>query len=65
MKKNIGEQDKAVRLLLGVVIVGLGFFSQSWLGLIGLIIIATALMNYCPLYHILGKSTWKPPIKPE
>ena len=50
MKKNIGKTDKIVRIVVGLVIGGLGIYFKSWLGLIGLIPILTALSGFCPLY---------------
>jgi hypothetical protein len=50
MKPNIGSSDKTIRLILGAVILLVGIFFQSWWGLLGLIPIATALVNFCPLY---------------
>ena len=60
MKKNIGRTDKWVRIVLGVVLLALVVVVQSgwrWLGLIGFIPLLTALLNYCPLYALLGIST--------
>lgn len=65
MKQNIGDTDKIIRLLVGLVIVGLGIYFKSWLGIIGIVPIITALLNYCPGYHLLGRSTSKTPAKPE
>ena len=59
MKKNIGNADKIVRILLGVVIILSGIIFNSWLGLIGIIPLGTALFEFCPLYMILGVSTQK------
>lgn len=62
MKKNIGNVDKWVRILLGVILLSLIFLIQNnwrWLGLIGLILLATAFLNFCPLYALLGISTSK------
>jgi hypothetical protein len=58
MKKNIGKTDKIIRIVLGVVIlsqtvVGLG---SLW-GLIGLVLIVTALIDFCPAYTLLGINT--------
>jgi len=58
MKKNIGKTDKIIRILLGVVIlsqtvIGLG---SLW-GLIGLVLIVTALIDFCPAYTVLGINT--------
>jgi hypothetical protein len=59
MTANIGSADKVIRLVLGVVIVLLGVYFQSWWGLVGLIPIGTAFMNFCPLYVPFKISTKK------
>ncbi len=59
MKKNVGSADKVVRIILGVLILGWGIVGQSWLGLIGIVPLATALMGSCPVYSLLGLSTEK------
>lgn len=57
MKANIGKTDKAIRIVLGGVIIGAGIYYQSWWGLIGLVPVATALINFCPLYAPFKIST--------
>lgn len=57
MKCNVGKTDRIVRIIIGLGIVGAGFYFQSWLGLIGLIPLVTAAMGWCPLYLPLGVST--------
>ena len=59
MKKNVGGIDKTVRIAAGVVIIILGIVYNSWWGLIGLIPLATGLINSCPLYMPFGISTCK------
>lgn len=59
MKKNVGKIDKAIRLIAGLIVGGLGIYYQSWWGLIGIIPIATSLMSFCPFYPILGIKTNK------
>ena len=59
MKKNVGSADKIIRIVLGVLILGWGIFAQSWLGLIGIVPLATGLMASCPAYSLLGLSTDK------
>lgn len=62
MKKNVGHVDKWIRIALGVVLLLLIFVVKSdwrWLGLIGIIPLATALLNFCPLYALFGISTNK------
>lgn len=46
---NVGKIDKSVRLIIGVVIAALGFYYQSWWGLVAIIPILTAILGFCPL----------------
>ncbi|MBZ0265325.1 DUF2892 domain-containing protein [bacterium] len=57
MSLNVGSVDKFFRVLMGVIIVMLGSFNQSWLGLIGFYPILTGLTSWCPLYRSLHIST--------
>lgn len=59
MQKNIGSIDKTVRLLAGLAIIGAGVYFQSWWGAVGLVLVATAAMSWCPPYALLGISTCK------
>lgn len=60
MNKNIGSVDRWIRIIVGVVLIALAVTGTigAW-GWIGIIPIATALINFCPLYRILGFSTNK------
>ena len=49
MNKNVGSLDKTIRLVVGVLIIVVGFMNESLLGAIGLIPILTALISWCPL----------------
>lgn len=59
MKLNVGKTDKIIRIVLGIVIGALGFYLKSWWGLIGIVLIGTALINWCPLYFPFKISTRK------
>jgi hypothetical protein len=59
MKTNIGIADRIIRLIIGFVIVALGIIYNSWLGLIGIIPILTAVTGFCGLYAPFGISTCK------
>ena len=59
MKKNIGNSDKNIRVVLGVVIIALGLNFQSWWGLVGLMLLVTAFVGVCPAYLPFGLSTCK------
>jgi hypothetical protein len=57
MKKNVGSTDKVIRIVLGLGIAALGFYYQSWWGLLAIIPLATAFISFCGLYTIFGIST--------
>ncbi len=57
MKCNVGTTDRIIRIILGLVIVALGVFSNSWWGLIGIIPLATGMFRWCPLYVPFKTST--------
>jgi len=59
MKKNVGSFNKVIRLVLGLVIIALGILFQSWWGLLGVILLFSALISRCPLYLPFGLSTRK------
>lgn len=57
MKKNVGSADVIIRIVLGIIIAVLGFVYQSWWGLLAIVLVGTALINWCPIYAALGLST--------
>ncbi|PKM42190.1 MAG: DUF2892 domain-containing protein [Gammaproteobacteria bacterium HGW-Gammaproteobacteria-1] len=57
MKQNVGTADKIVRIILGVALIGWGVVAGNWLGAIGIVPLATALMGFCPLYPLVGMNT--------
>ena len=60
MLKNISSPDRLIRIVLGVVLAILPFvatFSPLWTWvsvLVGLVLILTALIRFCPAYFLLG-----------
>jgi len=59
MSKNVGPIDKIFRILLGVAVIVFGLSVHSWLAIIGLLPILTAIVGCCPLYVPFGISTCK------
>ncbi len=55
--KNVGSADRAIRLILGLVIIAIGYYYQSWWGAIGIVPIFTALVGWCPAYMPFGINT--------
>lgn len=57
MTCNVGKIERLVRLIVGVMILGLyGALDPPWryLTLVGLIPLASALTGFCPIYARLG-----------
>lgn len=60
MKQNIGTVDKVIRLILGIVLMSLYFLLDGglkYISILGIILILTAFINYCPLYTLFGINT--------
>ncbi len=63
MIANIGTPDRILRIVIGLALALWFFLDQGagtwhWLKLIvGLVLIGTAAINFCPIYRILGIST--------
>ena len=57
MKSNVGNLDRVIRLVLGIGIAIGGIIFESYWGIIGVVILATAVFSFCPLYAMLGIKT--------
>lgn len=60
MKSNVGSVDKAVRIILALVLFSLFFFLEGnlrYLAVIGFIPLLTAFVSWCPIYKIFGINT--------
>ena len=57
MKTNVGLSDRALRLFVGLTLLGLGTALDTPWGLLGLIPMLTAGLGFCPLYPLLGINT--------
>jgi hypothetical protein len=55
---NVGNLDRLVRLLLGLFLIGFAATGEigPW-GYIGIVLVLTAVVAYCPLYSVFGFST--------
>ena len=66
MSKNVGTVDRAARALIGVLAL-LGAFVLGWFSgwmvwaaaLVGVIMLGTAAVGFCPLYRLVGMNTCK------
>lgn len=65
MKKNVGIVDKAIRIILAILIAILYFTNQISgtvaivLGIIAIMLLLTSLMSFCPFYAVVKLSTIK------
>jgi len=59
MQKSVGGIDRALRIIVGLAVVGAGIYFDSWWGAIGLIPLVTGLSCRCPGYVPLKISTWR------
>ena len=59
MIRNEGTIDRGVRIFLGLGLLTLVFVGpHTWLGLFGLVPLATGLAGFCPLYRLFGMRTY-------
>ena len=60
MKANVGGIDKILRIVIGAALIAWVLFANgpvwAWIGVVPL---ATCLLNFCALYSILGINTCK------
>lgn len=63
MKKNMGNADRIIRIIIAAVVAVL-FFSNIISGTLGIVLLAlagifvlTSLVSFCPIYTIFGLST--------
>jgi hypothetical protein len=64
MKRNMGNLDRIIRAIAGVILLTLGImYLGLWWGIlmlvIGLILLITAIIGICPLYMLFKWSTLK------
>ena len=63
MKKNMGNTDRVIRLLLAAVVAAL-YFTNTKTGTLGIVLLVlagvfvlTSLISFCPLYALVGLNT--------
>ncbi len=65
MKKNVGNSDKAIRFVIGLILGALGLFvvhSTVWtivLLAVGVVMVFTSLSGFCLIYLPLGLDTFR------
>ncbi|MBX2961054.1 MAG: DUF2892 domain-containing protein [Cyclobacteriaceae bacterium] len=63
MKKNMGNADRSIRIVLAIVFAAL-YFSGTVTGTLGLVLVIlggvfvlTSVVGFCPLYTLVGLNT--------
>lgn len=63
MKKNMGNADRVIRIILAIVFVSL-YYTGTLTGTLGITLVVlsvvfllTSLVSFCPLYAIVGLNT--------
>ncbi len=62
MKKNVGQLDRIIRIVLGLAVLSLFFILEGglrYISLLGIVFILTGVISFCPLYLPFGISTRK------
>ena len=60
MFMNEGMIDRVIRVIVGAVLIALVFVGpQTPWGWIGLVLVITGLVGFCPIYKLLGLRTNK------
>jgi hypothetical protein len=63
MKANVGGIDRVIRIVLGAALIAWAVIGGGpwWVGLIGLVSLATGVVRFCGLYRLFGMSTCAAP----
>jgi len=66
LSRNVGSIDKIIRLVAGIALAAWGLMGAglaTTIGIIalvvGVVLIVTGLINFCPLFKILGVSSFR------
>ena len=58
MTRNLGQFDRIARLVLGALLVILALTGTIGIwGYLGLVLVGTGFVNFCPIYKLLGLKT--------
>lgn len=59
MKANVGGIDRVLRIAIGAALIAWALLGGPVWAWIGVVALATGVMNFCPAYSILGMNTCK------
>jgi hypothetical protein len=64
MEANVGGADRILRIVVGLALISLLFLLEGnarWWGLVGIVLLATGLLRWCPVYIPFGIKTCRKP----
>ncbi|MBN2965482.1 DUF2892 domain-containing protein [Sulfurospirillum sp. T05] len=56
-KANVGGIDRIARIVIGGLIIAWALWAQSWLGVIGVVVLLTGVFRFCGAYTLFKFST--------
>ncbi len=64
MKGNENNVDRIIRVIVGLILIAVGFWAMGGtagiiVGIIGFVSLLTGILGYCPVYGLFGFSTKK------
>ncbi len=57
MSHILANSDRVIRGIVGLAVILAGISFQTWLGLLGVVLLASAITNRCPLFAPLSGAT--------
>ena len=57
MKCNIGKTERLIRIAAGILLVGAGVFFGGLWALLGIAVMVTAIVSWCPVRSVFGRSS--------
>lgn len=65
LKKNVGYLDSVIRTVVGAIAIIVGFYLDSYWGLLGLLLVFSGAISFSPIYRIMKFSTMNPDLERE
>ena len=60
MTRNLGQIDRIARFVLGALLIVLAAMGTIGIwGYVGVILVGTAFVSFCPIYKVIGLKTCK------
>ncbi|PHS31381.1 MAG: hypothetical protein COA95_06165 [Methylophaga sp.] len=59
MNSNVGGIDRVLRIIVGIIIIAWGVYTQNRWGAIGVVPLVTGFIRWCPAYLPFGLNSCK------